>query len=54
MVWVLSTMLTLRADLNLFLKSLTHPDGTKVWATADLSTIPIGGYAIRGESLPWV
>lgn len=39
-------------DFNLWLKSLTHPDGTPRWSVAQINAIPIGGSAIAGMSLP--
>lgn len=35
------------AYFSLFLKSLENPDGTKVWNTAQVNAIPIGGGAIQ-------
>ncbi|KAH8651570.1 putative allantoate permease [Tricladium varicosporioides] len=35
------------AYFNLFLKSLKHADGTKVWTTSQVNAIPIGGGAIN-------
>ncbi|TVY45354.1 Pantothenate transporter [Lachnellula subtilissima] len=32
---------------NLFLKSLKHPDGSRVWSTSQVNAIPIGGGAIN-------
>lgn len=32
---------------NLFLKSLTNPDGSQRWSTAEVNAIPIGGSAIN-------
>jgi len=35
---------SLPIDFNLFLKSLMHPDGTRVWSVAQVNAIPIGEY----------
>lgn len=37
-------------DFNLWLKSLTNPDGTRRWSVAQINAIPIGGSAIAGTS----
>jgi hypothetical protein len=34
----------LPVDFNLFLKSLTNPDGSRVWSVAQVNAIPIGEY----------
>lgn len=39
-------------DFNLWLKSLTNPDGTRRWSVAQINAIPIGGSAIAGTSPP--
>lgn len=40
-------------DFNLWLKSLTNPDGTRRWSVAQINAIPIGGSAIAGTSPPF-
>jgi hypothetical protein len=35
---------SLQVDFNLFLKSLTNPDGSHVWSVAQINAIPIGEY----------
>ncbi|WVO23389.1 uncharacterized protein IAS62_004741 [Cryptococcus decagattii] len=38
---------------NLWLKSLTNPDGTRVWSVAQINAIPIGGSAIA-VAMIWI
>ena len=35
------------AYFNLFLKSLTNPDGSPVWTVTQVNAIPMGGSAIN-------
>jgi hypothetical protein len=37
---------SLQVDFNLFLKSLTNPDGSRVWSVAQVNAIPIGEYRL--------
>jgi hypothetical protein len=40
----LHVLRSLSVDFNLFLKSLTNPDGSRVWSVAQVNAIPIGEY----------
>jgi len=35
---------------NLWLRSLTNPDGSKVWSVNSLNAIPIAGFALQSTS----